>query len=74
MLRVYIGIIIGIAAVLAFVYFGGADFLRYIERHTDRAAVKVEKYEKKLHKLKDSAGKVREKAEETGKNIKKYIP
>ncbi len=74
MTKFFIGIIIGIIALICFVYFGGADYLRSAGRHVDRAAEQVEKYEKKMHGMKDKAAKVRKKAEEAGKRIEKYIP
>ncbi len=74
MTRFFIGIIVGIIALICFVYFGGADYLRSAGRHADRAAEQVEKYEKKMHGMKDRAQKVREKAEEAGKKIEKYLP
>ena len=74
MSKFFIGIIVGIIALIFFVYFGGADYVRSLGRHADRAAEKMETYEKKMHGLKEKAGKVREQAEEAGKRIKEYIP
>ncbi|MFQ5480180.1 MAG: hypothetical protein ACE5DW_02780 [Thermodesulfobacteriota bacterium] len=73
-MKFFLGIIIGIIALLAFIYFGGADYLRFIGRQTDKAAEHVERYEKKMHGMKERARKVKEKAEEAGKKIEKYIP
>ncbi len=74
MTRFLIGIIVGIAALIFFVYYGGADYLRSFGKQADRAAVQMEKYEKKLHKMTDSAKKARKKAEDAGKKIKEMIP
>jgi len=74
MSRFFIGIIVGIIALICFVYFGGADYLRSAGKHVDNAAQHIEKYEKKMHGMKERARKVREKAEEAGKRIEKYIP
>ncbi len=74
MTRFFIGIIVGIVALILFVYFGGADYVRSVGRHADKAAEHIERYEKKMHNMKERAEKVREKAEEAGKRIEKYIP
>ncbi len=74
MTRFFIGIIVGIVALIFFVYYGGADYVRSFGRQADKAAVQMEKYEKKLHKMTDSAKKAGEKAEEAGKKIKEMIP
>lgn len=74
MTRFFVGIIVGIIALILFVYYGGADYLRSVGRHADNAAVQVEKYGKKMHGMTDRARKVRKKAEEAGKRIEKYIP
>jgi len=74
MIRFFIGIIVGIIALICFVYFGGADYLRSAGRHADKAAEHIERYEKKMHGMKQRAEKVRKKAEEAGKRIEKYIP
>jgi len=72
--RFFIGIIVGIGALIFFVYYGGADYLRSFGRQADRAAEQMEKYEKKLHGMTDSAKKAGKKAEEAGKKIKELIP
>ncbi len=74
MTKFFIGIIVGIIALLCFVYFGGAEYLNLISKKTDQAAVRVEKFQKKMQGMKKRAAKVKEKAEEAGKRIEKYIP
>ncbi|MFQ5428215.1 MAG: hypothetical protein ACE5EZ_04450 [Thermodesulfobacteriota bacterium] len=74
MSKFFIGIIVGIIALICFIYFGGSDYVRSLGRHADKAAEQMETYEKKMRGFKERAGKVREKAEEAGKKIEKYIP
>ena len=74
MFRFLFGILVGIIALVLFVYYGGADYLKSVGRHADRAAAEMEKYEKKLHHMTESAKKARKKAEEAGKKLKEIIP
>ncbi len=74
MTRFLIGVLVGLLAAFFFVFYGGADYLRSLGRHADRAAVRVEAYEKKLHHMTESARKAGKKAEEAGKKIKELMP
>ncbi len=72
-MKFFLIIILLIVALLGFIYFGGADYLRIIGRETDRAAEHVEKYEKKMHSVKKRAEEIKEKAKEAGRKIEKFI-
>lgn len=67
MKKVLLGIVIGIAVLAAFLYFGGGRYLRVFGAKTEEAGVKLEKYEKEMKK---EAEVLKESAREAGETIK----
>ncbi|MBI2412159.1 MAG: hypothetical protein HYV24_03010 [Deltaproteobacteria bacterium] len=67
MKKVLLGIIIGIIALAAFLYFGGGRYLRVFGAKTEEAGEKLEKYEKEMKK---EAEVIKESAKEAGETIK----
>lgn len=67
MKRFLLGIIIGILALAAFLYFGGPRYLKIFGAKTEEAGERLEKYEKGFKK---SADEVAEKVKETAETVK----
>lgn len=61
MKKFIVGFIIGIIALVAFVYFGGGEYVRSMGKSTNRAGKIIQRYEKKMKK---AVGGVRDAAEE----------
>lgn len=75
------GVIIGILALGAFLYFGGPKYLKLFGAKTEQAGERLEKYEKGLKrsadeatdKLKDTAETVKEKAGDAKESVEKTV-
>lgn len=78
MKKIFYGILLGILALVLFVYFGGGDYLRAVGEGADEAGKIVQGYEKRLKKGIDSAKETAEdanrKVEETTERLKEIIP
>ncbi|MFQ5442121.1 MAG: hypothetical protein ACE5EB_05270 [Thermodesulfobacteriota bacterium] len=66
-------LVVGFLLGIVFVYFGGADYIKTLVSHTDRAAGSIEGYVKKMAGHKKRAERVKKEAEEAGKRIEKYL-
>lgn len=71
MKKILFGIIVGIAVVVVFIFYGGGDYLKKFGWHAEKAGSKIEKMEKKL---KGSVSGVKEKVEKTADKVKDYVP
>lgn len=75
------GIIIGILALAAFLYFGGPRYMKIFGAKTEEAGERLEKYEKGFkqsadeaaEKVKETAETVKEKAGETKESLGKTV-
>lgn len=65
MKKFILGFFLGIAVLFAFLYFGGARYVKVFGVKTEEAGEKLEKYEKQI---KESAGTTGEKVKETAKS------
>lgn len=69
MKKVFFGFILGVAALVAFIYTGGGSYLQEAGKRTGDAGEVIEGYEKKMKKTarstKDSVEETLEKARET---------
>ncbi|MBI5642520.1 MAG: hypothetical protein HY954_03485 [Deltaproteobacteria bacterium] len=70
MKKLLLGFILGIAVLAAFLYFGGAGYLKTFGAKTEEAGAKLEKYEKEI---KDTAKEAKEVVEDTAKGAKKAV-
>lgn len=71
MKNIIFGILLGILTFFAFLYFGGASYITDFGAKTKEAGKELEKYE---GRIKDSLGKVADKAgEELGESVKSGI-
>lgn len=61
MKKFIVGFILGVIALVAFVYFGGGDYVRSLSKHTNKAGKVIQSYEKKMKK---AVSGVRDAAEE----------
>lgn len=61
------GVLIGVLALAAFLYFGGPRYMRIFGAKTEEAGARLEKYEKGL---KETAGEAAEKVKDTAETVK----
>lgn len=81
MKKFILGVIIGILALAAFLYFGGPKYLKIFGAKTEEAGERLEKYEKGLkhtaeeatEKVKETAETVKEKAGEAKESVGKTV-
>ena len=81
MKKFILGVIIGILALAAFLYFGGPKYLRIFGAKTEEAGERLERYEKGLkhtaeeatEKVKETAETVKEKAGEAKESVGKTV-
>ena len=81
MKKFILGVIIGILALAAFLYFGGPKYLRIFGAKTEEAGERLERYEKGLkhtaeeatEKVKETAETVKEKAGEAKESVDKTV-
>lgn len=81
MKKFILGVVIGIIALAAFLYFGGPKYLKIFGAKTEEAGERLEIYEKKLkhtaeeaaEKVKDTAETVKEKAGEAKESVGKTV-
>lgn len=67
MIRIFLGIIIGIAILAGFVYFGGSKYLKTFGAKTEQAGERMEGYEKTLKTTAKDAKQTVEKTIDTTK-------
>lgn len=68
--RLILGVVIGAIALLLFIFFGGAKYVRIFGVETEKAGRKLEKIEKKVR---SSAEAAREKADDAAAEIKDTV-
>lgn len=81
MKKFILGVIIGVLALAAFLYFGGPKYLKIFGAKTEEAGERLEKYEKGLkhtaeeatEKVKETAETVKEKAGEAKESVGKTV-
>lgn len=74
MKKYLIGVLIGAIALFAFVYLGGARYLKIFGAKTEEAGGKLERVEKEMKQGAKSAKKSVEKTvEKTKETVKKYV-
>ena len=79
MFRIIIGILIGMAIFIAFIYMGGADFIKDLGKETKKVERSIKKIERdareKVDRVGDAVGDMsrgaRDKAREVGRQMKK---
>lgn len=71
MIKVFLGIILGIIVLTGFVYFGGAKYLKSLGTKTEAAGEKLEKVERQL---KESTKDAKKSVDRTAEKMKKYVP
>lgn len=69
-LRVLLGMVLGIFIFMLFLFFGGAEYLKKFGQRTEEAGVKLERYEKDL---KEAVEKAKERAVETGEKTEEKV-
>lgn len=78
MFRIIIGILIGVAIFIAFIYMGGADFIKDLGKETKKVERSIKKIERdareKVNQVGDAVGDMsrnaRDKAREVGHKVK----
>lgn len=81
MKKFIIGVVIGVVALAAFLYFGGPKYLKAFGSKTEQAGENLEKYEKELkhtaddakEAVKDTAESVKETAKDARKAVNKTV-
>lgn len=68
MIKVILGIFLGIFLLYLFIYFGGADYLEVVGKKTEKAGKELKQYEKNV---KETTDKVLEKAKD---KVKEKMP
>jgi len=82
MKKVFFGFILGVAALVAFIYTGGGSYLKEAGKRTGDAGEVVEGYEKKMKKttrntrdsVEDTIEKARETVADTTDRVKELLP
>lgn len=82
MKKLILGFIIGVVVLAAFLFLGGARYLKMFGAKTEEAGVKLERVEKEMKESAKSAektavvakDKVKKTAGEAREKVKKYIP
>lgn len=74
MLKIFLGFFIGVALMLAFLYFGGGTWLRQFGSSTERAGARIEGYEKSLKESTKGAEKAAGQTyEKTKEKVGEYV-
>lgn len=71
MFKIFIGILLGIAILIGFVYFGGAKYLKTAGVKTEQAGEKLELVEKQIKQGAESAKKS---VGKTAERVKQSLP
>lgn len=71
MMKIFLGVILGIIILAAFVYFGGAKYMRTFGAKTEEAGAKLEKVERQMKEGAESAKKT---VTKTAEKAKGYVP
>ncbi len=81
MKKLLFGILLGIAILFAFFYFGGSRYIKTFGKKTEETGVRLEKVEKKVREsageaketVKEKFEETKEKAAETKEKVEKYM-
>ncbi|MEE8575541.1 MAG: hypothetical protein V3T30_09025 [Thermodesulfobacteriota bacterium] len=71
LIKLGIGLLVGIIAIILFIYFGGGEYLKKFGAETEKAGKEVIEYEKDMKK---TVKKVKDTVEDKKKKARKYIP
>lgn len=82
MKKILFGFVIGVAALVVFLYFGGARYVKLFGAKTEQAGEKLEAYEKEMKektreaekKVQDTAKGAKKAVDRTREKVKEYIP
>lgn len=81
MKKVLFGFILGLLALVLFLYFGGAKYLKTFGHRTEQAGEKLEGYERQIKEkaegagkaVKETAGSAKKAAEKTKEKVEEYV-